>query len=282
MWGNMSSHFIHIEPSHVTFKRARPIRIYKSTVFYLGYNRNAWHSTWISRYYPNSVSGSMEDLKATAETRRVPGSVFKIQALPLLLMRFRRKAICLCPINELSGYEYDQLERELDYQGISTIWDVLPSSKRNWLLTFQPVGKLNKNMFTPLVLNSTSFGINYKLSWSEWQGASLRDILSISSLWWPTWSSIRWEICSIGRLRCLKRVACRRSLIDSVQSARAPMVSVLDNAKGKSCNLANHEGGRRAGRRPRGRAQCRTHFSISQRRQRAVWAMPTSNRCGEC
>ena len=79
-------------------------------VFYLQYNRNAWNSTWIGRYYPDTVSFSAESLKKVAERRRVQGSVFSIRELPCLLMSGSRSSlIVLSVLNQHRPFNNDAL-----------------------------------------------------------------------------------------------------------------------------------------------------------------------------
>jgi hypothetical protein len=68
-------------------------------IYYLGYGRNAWHSTWISRYYPGSCAEDAITLRKTAEGRRVQGSVFRITQKMCMWVRYPHSSVCLVEIN---------------------------------------------------------------------------------------------------------------------------------------------------------------------------------------
>lgn len=55
-----------------------------TTIYYCLYGRNAWHSTWVNRYYNNCMHPTLDSAKEFAESLRVQGSVFYIQELPAL------------------------------------------------------------------------------------------------------------------------------------------------------------------------------------------------------
>jgi hypothetical protein len=73
------------EPNELEVGDGFPHDFIKTQVFYLGYGRNAWYSTWTNRYYSHSVSFSEDELKHTAEKRRVQGSVFNIQSMMMFV-----------------------------------------------------------------------------------------------------------------------------------------------------------------------------------------------------
>jgi hypothetical protein len=75
-----------IEPSSLPLLDILPQDLVMSNTWYLGYGRNAWHSTWINRYYPKCISFSIETLKKEAEKRRTQGTVFRIQSYRLRLI----------------------------------------------------------------------------------------------------------------------------------------------------------------------------------------------------
>jgi hypothetical protein len=157
-----------IEPSSIWVKGAVPLTCHSTGVHYLGYGRNAWHATWANKYYPNSVSFDADELKRLAENRRVQGSVFRIQSVPLLVLRRRRSSLGIMPINERSKYEYDNLIRTIKYNRPAFFWRFFPSSSRNWLLVFNLTSVSHETVpFTPLLLKSVSGGPNYHLYWVD-------------------------------------------------------------------------------------------------------------------
>jgi hypothetical protein len=74
--------------------------VFVSRVAYLFYGRNAWHSTWIQRYYTSkSIGFTTSEVIAVAETNRVQGSVFNIEEIPCLVLRCASQTIYLVEIN---------------------------------------------------------------------------------------------------------------------------------------------------------------------------------------
>ena len=62
--------------------------------------RNAWHSTWISRYSPGSMHLTFSSAAAHAERSRVQGTVFTIQQLPALEFVAEAGRVYVTQINE--------------------------------------------------------------------------------------------------------------------------------------------------------------------------------------
>jgi hypothetical protein len=78
---------------------ARILEAYSSTCWYLTYGRNAWHSTWITRYAPGCVAFDLELLKAKGERDRGPGNVFYIQEMPCLVLLTATATYLILEIN---------------------------------------------------------------------------------------------------------------------------------------------------------------------------------------
>lgn len=79
----------------------------KITAFYVHTGRNAWHSTWIARYYPGCMHTSLNSAKSYAETKRVQGTTFKISELPALIISSNIGSVVVTQINSktpLAGY----------------------------------------------------------------------------------------------------------------------------------------------------------------------------------
>lgn len=77
------------------------------TIFYVHTGRNAWHSTWISRYSPGCMHTTLKSAKSYAETQRVQGTTFNISELPALLIASSIGSVVVTQINSknpLSGY----------------------------------------------------------------------------------------------------------------------------------------------------------------------------------
>jgi len=96
-----------LEQTHISSDQDPPIGIGKGTVFYVYYGRNAWHSTWITRYSHGALHDTLETAKAHCETRRVQGSVFNILELPALILLTQQRVVYITEINSenpLRGY----------------------------------------------------------------------------------------------------------------------------------------------------------------------------------
>ena len=159
-----------IELRDISVNSELPKQCYLSRAFYLGYGRNAWHSTWTNIYMPGLISFDVSELKNKAEKLRTQGSVFKIEAIPMLVLRYSKKSIGLSAINDQSKYEYDSLLKTFGQTLPATFWQELPPRSKNWMLTFELTGvepKLEKDQerFSPLVYNSKSGGAQHGLGW---------------------------------------------------------------------------------------------------------------------
>jgi hypothetical protein len=159
-----------IELRDISVNSELPKKCHLSRAFYLGYGRNAWRSTWTNIYMPGLVSFDVGELKNKAEKLRVQGSVFKIEAIPMLVLRYSGKSIGLSAINDGSKYEYDRLLKVLGEALPATFWQELPPRSQNWMLTFELTGvepKLERahESFSPLIYKSKSGGTQHGLGW---------------------------------------------------------------------------------------------------------------------
>lgn len=64
--------------------KAKVERVTVARILYVRDGRNAWHSTWVQRYYPSSFHDEWAKAVEFAESQRVQGSVFSIRQLPVL------------------------------------------------------------------------------------------------------------------------------------------------------------------------------------------------------
>ena len=71
------------------WKNLRINRIAAGKLYYVQDGRNAWHSTWVKRWYPASFHFDFDGAKAYAEGLRVQGSVFHIMEVPTLVLGVR-------------------------------------------------------------------------------------------------------------------------------------------------------------------------------------------------
>lgn len=80
---------------------------------FLSYGRNAWHSTWITRYYSaGSVCLAIGALQAKAEKLRTQGSVFRIEEMPALALQTEGATIFLVEVNR--GLHLKRLEDQVE------------------------------------------------------------------------------------------------------------------------------------------------------------------------
>jgi hypothetical protein len=158
-----------MEPSELGGIHQKSRRFSLTQVYYLGYGRNAWHSTWINRYQSDRISFDQSCLKDIAEGMRIRGSVFKIAPLPMLVFTVGKDRYGMCPINERSSYEYDRLIARIETCKKEDRFVQLPESDENWLLLF----KLSKGFKTPKFekqlekLTSFPQGSGYRLGWQS-------------------------------------------------------------------------------------------------------------------
>lgn len=127
-----------IDAQELSRRRVLPANVHKGTVLYLGYSRNAWHSTWIRRYYPGSLSFFEKDLQILCEKMRVQGSVFRIEPVPAVFLEYRDDVIVLVEINERPLDSYRKLMRSVLPFRLEEFWKAdafLP--KENWLMAFK-------------------------------------------------------------------------------------------------------------------------------------------------
>ncbi|MFI8483004.1 hypothetical protein ACIGCM_20805 [Pseudomonas sp. NPDC078700] len=68
-------------------------------LYYVFSGRNAWHSTWITRYSEGCMHPTLELAKNYAEKRRTQGTVFHIHELPAILFRTRNGCLIATQIN---------------------------------------------------------------------------------------------------------------------------------------------------------------------------------------
>lgn len=162
----MTDNFQLIEPTSIKATEAWPVDCYHGSVFYLGFGRNAWQSTWINRYYPHSISFDPAELKQFAELRRVQGSVFHIKSIPLLILQYPVNTFGLCAINDRSKSEYNALKKMIRRTDPRQFWQHLPSSDRNWMLLFH-LGAPKREEYRPFRLSSFSKGAAYLLGWNK-------------------------------------------------------------------------------------------------------------------
>ena len=90
--------------------------ISRGLIYYVHTGRNAWHSTWVTHYFPGCMHTTLQSAKEYAEKFRERGTVLYIKQLPCLIFRSNGVAIIITEINNrnpLSGYSADATTDEV-------------------------------------------------------------------------------------------------------------------------------------------------------------------------
>jgi hypothetical protein len=85
-------------------------------IYYAYTGRNAWHSTWITRYTNGCMHTTIESAKKYAERLRTRGTVFYIRQLPCLVIKSDDNQIIITEINStnpLAGYSENAISNHL-------------------------------------------------------------------------------------------------------------------------------------------------------------------------
>lgn len=108
-------------------------------LFYVTTGRNAWWSTWITRYSPGCMHSTLESAKSFCEGRRVQGTVFYIDELPSLAFIAPERSLVISEINT------DKFLGRLNLKQLRDITTVLPISTmtlRQMIYVFRPYSPL--------------------------------------------------------------------------------------------------------------------------------------------
>lgn len=180
------------DPEELRLRGIRAVKIY-----YCFYGRNAWHSTWVQKYYIDCMHSNLDSAKRFAERNRVQGSVFYIEELPALLLDGGSYPVLVtqinerCPLREYSakalredvsiesekieGYRNNYLTFGSPLNGVilsfeynSRFWKTQQPWKNSVILLY------TETEFEPVELKTTklkawkssSLGKDYYLSWS--------------------------------------------------------------------------------------------------------------------
>jgi hypothetical protein len=144
---------------------------YAMCLYYLEYGRNAWHSTWVRRYYrEGSIAASFEELKRTAEENRKQGSVFRIEQLPAIALQSDNATLLLVSLNDDTDQKklYDVGER---MRTIRSIGSHFAAARENTLMILAaadnirfPNISLSKSL---LAWKSRPCGSDFMLAWDR-------------------------------------------------------------------------------------------------------------------
>jgi len=155
---------------------------------YVTTGRNAWWSTWITRYSPGCMHSTLESAKSFYEGCRVQGTVFHIDELPSLAFIAPERSLVISEINTEQFLGRLNLAR---LQDITTVLPVSTMTLRQMIYMFRPESPLWPSSYPrkdsailsfcsqPDTLRevqsseelsswaSNSSGPNYYLSWSR-------------------------------------------------------------------------------------------------------------------
>lgn len=83
-----------------------PIKKIEHGIIYFVHNgRNAWHSTWVQKYYPGCMHSTPEEAIEYCEEKRTNGSVFYIIETPAIIICFNYGKLIATQINTSSPLE---------------------------------------------------------------------------------------------------------------------------------------------------------------------------------
>ncbi len=157
-----------IPPDSLTNRKELPRGIYYGKLLYLGYGRNAWHSTWVRRYYPGSISFFEKDLQALCEELRVQGSVFRIEPVPAVYLEYQDDVVVLIAINDRPSTAYKFLLKNVLPFRLDGFWSAEEFKADNWLLTFTlPTWRPDLHPKRFHRMSSRPQGAGRPLSWSR-------------------------------------------------------------------------------------------------------------------
>ena len=170
------------------FSECRAVKLH-----YVIYGRNAWNSTWVTKYSPGCMNLSFDTAKRVAEKNRIQGSVFYIRELPALQFINSKLSLFVTEINTDIPLKY---HNDLSDETSTTLMDVykqFDTDKPNSIIRLighnteysRQSGKiaLNRNDFNNLEqISSThsfkgyksfSHGKGYLLGWNNHENKAI-------------------------------------------------------------------------------------------------------------
>jgi hypothetical protein len=159
---------VKIPPASLVKRDNLPREIKYGKMLYLGYGRNAWHSTWIRRYYPGSISLFEKDLQSLCENLRVQGSVFRIETVPVVYLVYKEDVVVLVAINDRSSSAYRPLITNISPYSLAAFWSSAEFEIDNWLIPFiLPAWRPDLHPKRFHRMSSSPQGAGKPLSWSR-------------------------------------------------------------------------------------------------------------------
>lgn len=114
------------------FKKSKAKKIFKCKLYYVYYGRNAWHSTWVTKYVEGSIHTGFDSARSFVEQRRVQGSVFYISEIPGIVYQSEKGYLIITEINTeqvLKGFNHLTLEDNISYGEPKIILKAVLNSK---------------------------------------------------------------------------------------------------------------------------------------------------------
>lgn len=153
-------------------------------IFEISDGRNAWRSTWVTRYYPRHFHLSLEAAKRAVETMRVQGSTWTILELPACIFKGEQHSLILAEVNTnapLSHHAYDALRKPFLYEIAEAFTPTRPNSILRFVTSDLPSPEPRS---TFKAYKSVSYRGGYSLGWREsnsrsWNVAAFQGIQSI-------------------------------------------------------------------------------------------------------
>ena len=149
-------------------RRLLPKAVHEGKLLYLGYGRNAWHSTWVRQYYPGSLSFFEEDLQKRCETLRVQGSVFRIEPVSAVFIEYENDVVILVAINGKSASAYESMVDLVLPFCLDGFWGADEFFTQNWLIPFK-IKAWRPDLFPKKYHRMTSFpqGSGRPMAWQR-------------------------------------------------------------------------------------------------------------------
>jgi hypothetical protein len=91
-------------------------------LYFVSTGRNAWWSTWTSRYSPGCMHTTLDSAKAHCEKLRKSGTVFYIDELPSLALLSSSNALLVSEINTRKPF------RDLQYPEFAKLTKLIPAA----------------------------------------------------------------------------------------------------------------------------------------------------------
>lgn len=151
------------------FSECRAVKL-----FYVIFGRNAWHDTWITRYFDGCMCSSFDEAKLVAEKRRVQGTVFHIREIPALQFVSTKLSVIITEINSEQPLKYQQEWSDDSALTLPNIYSYFTPLNQHSILRLIRLKSQSSNLFEPLLKSnqfkqykSFSKGKDYRLGWQD-------------------------------------------------------------------------------------------------------------------